>query len=105
MPEPLSVNVPLLKLALPATPTAPISLSNQPGAKALAASTVKPMLYELTTAPDVPVTASVTVPVAATLLAINVRVLEVLAGFGLNTAVTPLGSPDTDNVTFPVNPF
>ena len=55
--------------------------------------------------PDVPVIVTVTVPLAAVLLAMNVNVLLEVAGFGLKDAVTPLCSPDADKVTLPVKPF
>jgi hypothetical protein len=56
--------------------------------------------------PDVPVTVTVTLfPVVAVLLALSVRVLELVAGFGLNDAVTPLGKPDADKVTPLLKPF
>lgn len=55
--------------------------------------------------PDVPVTVIVTVPVAAVLLAANVRVLELVAGLGLKEAVTPLGKPELDNETLLLKPF
>jgi hypothetical protein len=55
--------------------------------------------------PEVPVTVTVAVPVAAVLLAVNVRTLEEVAGFGLNDAVTPLGKPEAEKVTLPANPF
>ena len=55
--------------------------------------------------PDVPVIVTVTVPLAAVLLAVNVTVLLEVAGFGLIEAVTPLGNPDADKVTLPVKPF
>ena len=54
--------------------------------------------------PDVPVMVTVTVPVVAEPLAVSVRMLVVLVGLGLNTAVTPLGRPDAVRVTLPVNP-
>jgi len=41
--------------------------------------------------PEVPVTTTEKVPVVAVLLAARVSVLEVVAGFVLNEAVTPLG--------------
>ena len=56
-------------------------------------------------APEVPVIVSVTVPVAAVPLAVNVNVLEAVAGLGLNEAVTPLGRPDADKLTLPLKPF
>jgi hypothetical protein len=63
------------------------------------------MVEVLAKAPEVPVTVTVTVPGAATLLARRFNVLEPAAGFGLNNAVTPLGRPETDKVTLPVKPF
>ncbi len=54
---------------------------------------------------DVPVTVTVTVPVAAVLLAVSVNVLVLAVLLGLNDAVTPLGSPEADKLTFPVKPF
>ena len=41
--------------------------------------------------PEVPVTTTENVPVVAVLLAVSVRVLDAVAGFVLNEAVTPLG--------------
>jgi hypothetical protein len=55
--------------------------------------------------PDVPVIVTGTVPVVAVPLAVSVNVLEAVAGFGLNDAVTPLGSPDPDKLTLPLKPF
>jgi len=55
--------------------------------------------------PDVPVMVTVTVPVAAAALAVKVSVLLVVAGFGLNPAVTPLGKPDAERFTLPLKPF
>ncbi len=54
---------------------------------------------------DVPSILTVTDPVAAVALAVNVSVLVVLAGLGLNTAVTPLGQPTAKRVTLPLKPF
>ena len=48
---------------------------------------------------------TVLVPTAAVLLAVNVRVLEFVVGFGENEAVTPLGSPETARFTLPLNPY
>ena len=55
--------------------------------------------------PEVPVTVIVDVPGAAEELAVNVSTLVPVAGFTENEAVTPLGNPDTDRFTFPVNPY
>jgi hypothetical protein len=48
---------------------------------------------------------TVAAPVVAALLAVNVNVLVVVAGFVLNDAVTPLGNPDADKVTLPLKPL
>lgn len=55
--------------------------------------------------PDVPVIVSVYVPTVAALVAANVNVLLFEAGLGFHNAVTPLGSPEIENVTLPVNPY
>jgi hypothetical protein len=44
----------------------------------------------------------VEVPIAAVLLAVRVRTLLLVAGFVPNEALTPLGSPETASVTFPL---
>jgi hypothetical protein len=55
--------------------------------------------------PDVPVTVMVAVPVAVEPLAVNVRRVEVVAGFVLNDDVTPFGRPETEKLTLPLKPF
>ena len=55
--------------------------------------------------PDVPAMVAVTVPTLAALLALSVIVLVVMAGLGLNDAVTPLGRPEADKLTLPLKPF
>jgi hypothetical protein len=55
--------------------------------------------------PEVPVMLSVYWPTGAVLPAVSVRMLFELVGFGVNAAVTPLGSPDTERFTLPVNPY
>jgi hypothetical protein len=55
--------------------------------------------------PDVPMIVTVAVFVAALALAVRVSVLLEVAGLGLNAAVTPVGKPDTESVTLPLNPF
>jgi hypothetical protein len=55
--------------------------------------------------PDVPVTLTRAVPVAAEALAANVNVLAEVVPLGLNEAVTPLGSPEAAKVTLPLNPL
>jgi hypothetical protein len=56
-------------------------------------------------APEAPLMVTVDVPVLAVLLAVRVNVLAPVVGFGLNDAVTPLGNPDAERLTFPLNPF
>lgn len=55
--------------------------------------------------PDVPVIVSTLLPTLAELLAVNVRTVFPVAGFGENDAVTPAGSPETVKLTLPVNPY
>ena len=62
-------------------------------------------MAEFVKLPDEPVIVTGTVPRAAVVLAVNVNVLVVVAGFGLNAAVTPLGRPDADKLTPPLKPF
>ena len=67
--------------------------------------TARVIVVEFDKLPEVPVIVSVTFPVAAVLVAVRVKTLDVVAGFGLNDAVTPAGRPDTDKPTLPPNPF
>src|SRR3984885_15898823 len=69
------------------------------------ALTVIDSVVVATRLPDVPVIVTVDVPVVAVLLAISVSVLVPVVLVGLNTAVTPLGSPDAGGLTLPVNRF
>lgn len=52
-----------------------------------------------------PVTVTVALPVAAVALAVKVSVLEVADAVGLKLAVTPVGKPDAENVTFELKPL
>jgi hypothetical protein len=63
------------------------------------------IVVELVRFADVPVTVRVAVPVAAVLLALSVKMLEVIAGLGLNDALTPLGKPEIVKLTLPLKPF
>ena len=54
--------------------------------------------------PDAPETVTVTVPVAAVLLAASVKTLVPAVLLGLNDAVTPLGKPDADKLTLLLKP-
>ena len=56
-------------------------------------------------APDVPMTVTVNVPIAAEPDAVRVRLLLAVAGFVANVAVTPLGTPEALKVTLLLNPF
>jgi len=56
--------------------------------------------------PEVPVMVRLYCPTGAELLAVNVSVApNTVAGFGEKDAVTPLGRPDADRVTLPLNPY
>ena len=55
--------------------------------------------------PDVPVIVTVAVPEGAVALTERVSVLLLVAGFGANDAITPLGRPDAARVTLPVKAF
>ena len=69
------------------------------------AFTVRLIVVVLVRVPEVPVMVIGTVPVLAVLLAVSVKVLEVVAGFGPKDAVTPVGRPDTDKLTLPLKPY
>ncbi len=69
------------------------------------AFTVSEMVVVATRLPEVPVMVTVEVPVVAVALAVRLRELVVLVGFGLNTAVTPLGRPEAFKLTLPLKPF
>jgi hypothetical protein len=55
--------------------------------------------------PDTPVIVTVVVPTVAVALAVKVSVLVVVAGFGLNAAVTPFGRVEVLKVTLPLKAF
>jgi hypothetical protein len=55
--------------------------------------------------PDDPLMFTVTVPVAAVLLAVRDKALVDVVLMGLKDAVTPLGRPDADKLTLPLKPF
>ena len=67
--------------------------------------TVRERVVVFVKLPDVPAMVTVSVPVVAVLLAVSVSVLVLAVLLGLNDAVTPLGRPDADKLTFPVKPF
>jgi hypothetical protein len=56
--------------------------------------------------PEVPVIVTVAGPVVAELHAVNVTMLALVAGLGLNDAVTPLGKVEViARFTLPLKPF
>ena len=55
--------------------------------------------------PDTPVIVTVAVPKVAEPVAVKVSVLGVVAGLGLNMAVTPVGRPEADSRTLPSKPL
>jgi len=67
--------------------------------------TVRLIVVVFNKMPDDPVMVTVTVPTAADALAVSDNVLVVVAGLGLNDAVTPVGRPEADRVTLPTKPF
>ena len=68
------------------------------------AATVSERVVAFERLPEIPVTVTVAVPVAAVPLAVNVNVLVPVVLTGLNDAVTPLGRPDADKLTLPLKP-
>src|SRR6266852_7033340 len=103
-PEPLTVKVLLAKLALPAGPTGPISKSDQPEGRG-AETTVRVNVVLLVKLAEVPVMVTTAVPIVAALPAASVKVLVPVVLAGLKEAVTPVGNPEADRLTLPVNPF
>ena len=67
--------------------------------------TMRENVVVLATLPDTPVTVTVALPVLAEGLAVNVKVVVVVAGFGEKVPVTPFCKPDTEGVTLPLKPF
>ena len=106
-PAPFTENTPFAKLAPPANPAVPTSPSDQSEGSPLftAPVTVKLTVAELVKLPAVPMIVKVAAPMVAVLLAVRFSVLEAVAGFGLNEAVTPVGRPEADKLILPLNPF
>lgn len=67
--------------------------------------TVKLIVVVCAKLPDVPVMVTVPMPGVALVAAVRVTALVPVVGDGLNDAVTPLGNPEADRFTLPVNPF
>ena len=55
--------------------------------------------------PAVPVMVTLYCPRLAELLAVKITVLYPVVGFDEKDAVTPLGRPEAERVTLPVNPY
>ncbi len=68
-------------------------------------TTVRETVVLCDNAPAAPVTVMVNVPGGAALLAVNVSVLALVVPPGLNAAVTPMGRPEAERLTLPLNPF
>jgi hypothetical protein len=62
------------------------------------------MVVVLDKPPEVPLTVTMTVPVLAVALAVSVKTLVFAVLVVLKDAVTPLGNPEADKATVPVNP-
>ena len=71
----------------------------------LTALTVREIVVDLVSAPFTPFIVTVKVPVVAVALAVRVSVLVVAVLVGLNEAVTPLGKPEAERLTVPLNPL
>lgn len=69
------------------------------------ALTVRGIVVEAVSVPEVPVTVTVAAPTDALALAVSVKTLELLTGLVAKLAVTPLGRPDAVSVTLPTNPL
>jgi hypothetical protein len=72
---------------------------------AFEAFTVRLIVAVCVKPPDTPVIMMDDVPVVAELLAVKVSVLVLVALAGLKDAVTPLGRPEAESPTLPLNPF
>ena len=66
--------------------------------------TVRLIVVDAVSVPEVPVIVTVDVPAMAVALAVSVSRLAPVVGLVPNIAVTPLGKPDAARVTLPVNP-
>lgn len=68
------------------------------------ALTARTMVVVSVKVPETPVMVMVEDPTAAEELAVSVRTLDPVVGLVANPAVTPLGKPEAERVTLPVNP-
>src|SRR5258707_7746993 len=93
VPAPLTVNVPLELLPLPASPTEPISRSVQTGEGLDWDETVTKIVVVCIRLADVPAMVTAAVPVVAVLLAVKVSVLVAVAGVGADKSGKPPRRP------------
>jgi hypothetical protein len=107
----LPVNPPMSVTVMVSVPLAPCVTDNEE-AEALRlkpvvtlALTVRAMVVLAFVLPETPLMVTVEVPVAAVLLAVKVTTLLPVVGLVPKAAVTPLGRPEADSVTLPLNPF
>src|SRR5258707_9029145 len=98
VPAPLTVNVPLELLPLPASPTEPISRSVQTGEGLDWDETVTIIVVVCIRLADVPAMVTAAVPVVAVLLAVKVSVLVAVAGGGPDQGGMPPCRPTTGKV-------
>src|SRR5205807_825357 len=95
--------------AIVLVPLAPCVMLKLPGdaesVKFCGALTISESVVLLLKPLAVPVTVTENVPVVAVLVAVRVSVLEPVAGFGLNPALTPLGRLEVDKLTPLLKPF
>jgi hypothetical protein len=91
---------------LPLLPGATVTFSGEAGRKIKFPNgfTVNVIVVLALRLPEVPVIVTVAVSCSAVALAVRVRMLVEVAGFGLNDAVTPFGSPEAVSVILPENP-
>ena len=68
-------------------------------------TTVRETVVLCDSAPDAPITVMGNVPSGAALLAVSVSVVALVVLAGLNAAVTPMGRPEAERLTLPLNPF
>jgi hypothetical protein len=106
LPENPFTGVIVIVLFPPAAPLATVrAVGDAERLKLCARVTVRLIVVVCVRLPEAPVMVTEAVPVAAVAAAVRVNVLLDVAGFGLKLAVTPLGRPEADMVTFPLNPF
>jgi hypothetical protein len=95
--------------AMVALPEPPWIKFTSPGASSMVkacARTVNERVVDTVRAPEIPVMVTVALVGVAVLLAFSVTTLDwVEVGFGLKDTVTPLGRPDAERLTLPLNPY